>query len=352
MMHFEGFELNLLTWYHRNKRPLPWRETSAPYIVWLSEIILQQTRIDQGLAYFNRFVDHYPTIENLAHAPEDEVMKLWQGLGYYSRARNLHATAKVIVDQHNGVFPSTYRDILKLKGIGEYTAAAIASISFGLPYAVVDGNVFRVLARLFGIDSPIDSTNGKKIFGQLASELLNKSHPGDHNQAMMEFGALQCIPKNPNCSRCIFNDRCIALKDNLIEKLPVKVGKTRIRHRYFTYLLLSRGKFAYLQKRTKNDVWKNLYEFPLVETPERTEIDQILDASISYFNPETDVIETIGSWKKQVLSHQHIHYRFIHIELTNKKNRLSELIEVNKKDIFNFAVPKPIEQKLEQLNWF
>ncbi|WP_163707927.1 A/G-specific adenine glycosylase [Mangrovibacterium lignilyticum] len=352
MEHFVGLEAKLRRWYEQNKRHLPWRETSDPYIIWLSEIILQQTRIDQGLAYFKRFVENYPTVEKLAEATEDEVLKLWQGLGYYSRARNLHYTAKTISTVYNGNFPSDYKEILSLKGVGEYTAAAVASISFNLPHAVVDGNVYRVLSRLFGIDTPIDSTEGRKQFNELANEILNQKNPGDHNQAMMEFGALQCTPKKPKCGDCIFNDWCLALKENIVDQLPVKKGKIKIKHRYFNYLLLSNGTSAYIQKRTANDIWQNLYEFPMIETSEKTEIDQVLNGSSSLYNPQTDLVEEVSGWGKQVLSHQHIHYRFIQIQLKNKKSLLPGLIEVNKKDIFNFAVPKPVEKKLTQLNWF
>ena len=352
MKHFKGFEADLLHWYHENKRSLPWRDTTDPYAIWLSEIIMQQTRIDQGLAYFNRFIKNYPTIEDLATASEDEVLKSWQGLGYYSRARNLHETANFIVTRYNGKFPADYKSLLQLKGVGEYTASAIASIAFGLPFAAVDGNVYRVLSRIFGIDIPINSTEGKKTFRDLASNLLNSEYPGDHNQALMEFGATQCTPKNPDCPNCIFNAQCFAIQKQLVTELPVKKGRIKTRHRYFNYLIISTGESLLLQKRTSNDIWRNLYEFPMIETTEKTEIDQFLHKDHPLFDTNLDLITEITQWSKQLLSHQLIHYRFIQIQPKHKKNTLIDLIEVNKKDIFNFAVPKPIEQKLEQLKWF
>lgn len=352
MEHIAGFEGQLLNWYEQHKRSLPWRETTDPYLIWLSEIILQQTRIDQGLAYFNRFAENYPTVEKLAAASEDEVLKLWQGLGYYSRARNLHQTAKHIAFALNGKFPNSYADVLKLKGIGEYTASAIASISFGLPHAVVDGNVYRVIARLFGIDTAIDSTEGKKEFQAIAQKLLNKKHPANHNQAMMEFGATQCVPKNPDCEICIFKSGCFAFTNSLIEQLPVKAGRTKVRHRYFNYFIFTHGDTLFLRKRTSNDIWLNLYEFPLVETTDKTDLQDILPDAIQTYANEVQLINEVSEWSKQVLSHQQIHYRFIQIEIIPKIPAIKELIRVNKKDIFKFAVPKPIERKLEMLRWY
>jgi len=347
MCYEDEVKAKLRSWYFENKRSLPWRETTNPYFIWLSEIILQQTRIDQGLSYFNRFVASFPQVELLANASEDEVLKLWQGLGYYSRARNLHETAKRIAYNYKGIFPDTYTDILKLKGVGEYTAAAIASISFNQPYAVVDGNVYRVLSRLFGIETAIDSTEGKKIFWELAQTLLDTKHPGDHNQAIMEFGALHCTPKNPACSSCIFGDNCIALANSKTDKLPVKQGKTKIRHRYFNYIILSDNDSIMLKKRTDNDIWKNLYEFPLHETDTKTTAEEALEQANGLL-AETTIIE-ISNWGKQTLSHQQIHYRFIHAELHKEKKLPPDLIKADKKDIFKFVVPKPIEQKLIQL---
>lgn len=351
MEHIEGFGDQLTNWHHRHKRSLPWRETNDPYAIWLSEIILQQTRIDQGLAYYNRFIKNYPVIEKLAAATEDEILKLWQGLGYYSRARNLHHTAKYITTELGGQFPTSYGTLLKLKGVGEYTAAAIASISFGLPYAVVDGNVFRVIARLFGIDTAINSTEGKKQFAQLAQQLLHPTHPADHNQAMMEFGAVQCTPKNPDCKSCLFQPRCFAYKHRLVDQLPVKNSKTKIRHRYFNYLIAENGNWVYLQKRIGSDIWKNLYEFPLIETDVETSPAEFLDSAMQLETYKNGLVKEISNWYKQVLSHQLIHFRFIQIEITNKNRAPQSFVRVNKKDILNFAVPKPVERKIEQLGW-
>ncbi|MCW0481994.1 A/G-specific adenine glycosylase [Gaoshiqia sediminis] len=351
MENLKAIAADLLQWYTINKRTLPWRENNAPYSVWLSEIILQQTRINQGLSYYLRFLEKYPTITHFANASEDDILKLWQGLGYYSRARNMHHTAQNIVNQHHENFPKNYSELLKFKGVGEYTAAAIASISFNLPHAVVDGNVYRVLSRLFAISTPIDTTEGKKTFKELANQLIDKDYPGDYNQAIMEFGALQCTPRNPDCDSCPFRNRCVARQTNLVDQFPVKVGKQKIKHRYFNYLLIDAGQKTFLNKRTKSDIWKNLYEFPVIETDHKAEVTELEEGLLKFFSNLDFEINGISPWHKQVLSHQHIHYRFIHIRTCYKKNMLSSLIKVNKKDIFNFAVPKPIERELERLNW-
>jgi A/G-specific adenine glycosylase len=297
-----------------------------------------------------KFIDEFPTIHHLADATEDEVLKLWQGLGYYSRARNLHHTAKLIVQNYNGKFPSDYSSILKLKGIGEYTAAAIASISFGLEHAAVDGNVYRVLSRFFGIEGPIDSNSGKKVFQKLASELIRGTDPGQHNQAVMEFGALQCVPKNPDCPGCPLHDKCFALATNRVNELPVKQNKTKQRDRYFNYLVFVSGKHTWLRKRTGNDIWKNLFEFPVIETPEKTELSYLFslpEFSDSGVQNET-IVENISSWKIHILSHQRIHYRFILFRIPDEIKLAGDLIRVNKEDIYNFAVPKLLEAYLSE----
>lgn len=339
------------TWYSLNKRDLPWRTTRDPYLIWLSEIIMQQTRIDQGMAYYNRFAREFPTVSDLASASEDQVLKLWQGLGYYSRARNLHFTAKYIQQQFHGIFPNDYKSILSLKGIGEYTAAAIASISFNLEYPAVDGNVYRVLSRYFGISTPIDSGAGKKTFYELAKELVKGNDPGMHNQALMEFGALQCTPKNPDCNSCPLNKRCYAFLNKKINELPAKQNKTKQRDRYFNYIVLLKENQTWLQKRTANDIWKNLYEFPVVETSEKTEIENLVREPL--FSEITDAagnlqIENISDWKIHILSHQRIHYRFIQIRLTAENVGAANLVRVNKEDIFNFAVPRLLESYMNQ----
>ena len=348
-----SFSVIILKWYDHHKRDLPWRETKDPYAIWLSEIILQQTRIQQGMAYYLRFIEVYPTVNDFAIATEDEILKQWQGLGYYSRARNMHQTAKIIVKKFNSKFPADLKILLKLKGIGDYTAAAIASIAFDLPHATVDGNVFRVLSRIYGIGTPIDTGQGKKDFYSLANELLDQQQPGEFNQALMEFGALQCTPKNPDCPNCPVKSICVAHANDAVHSFPVKKGETKIRKRYFNYLVIQEEAYTFLTKRSENDIWKNLYEFPLIESIEKMDAFQIFQKEQSYFSAETNIqIEGESKWQKQVLTHQHIFYRFIYLKIEDKKNIPSSLIKVNKKDIFNFAVPKPIEKELETNNWF
>ncbi|MBK9177186.1 MAG: A/G-specific adenine glycosylase [Flavobacteriales bacterium] len=260
------FSRALLPWYRENQRPLPWRDTADPYRIWLSEVILQQTRVDQGLAYWHRFVEQYPNVAALAKAPEQQVLKLWQGLGYYSRARNLRTAAQQVMNEHGGRFPANHAALLRLKGVGDYTASAIASICFGLAEPVVDGNVYRVLARVFGIDTPIDSTKGRKQFRALAAELIDPQHPGDHNQAVMELGATVCTPKNPRCGDCPVARKCIALKEGRIAELPVKAKRAAVRERHFHYLRIEAKGRVFLRKRTGKDIWQGLWELPLVET--------------------------------------------------------------------------------------
>jgi len=345
------FNSKIHSWYSIFKRDLPWRNTRNPYLIWLSEIILQQTRIDQGLDYYKRFAAEFPNISALANSSEDQILKLWQGLGYYSRARNLHFTAKYIQQNYNGVFPNDYNSILSLKGIGDYTAAAIASISFNLEYPAVDGNVYRVLSRYFGISEPIDTGKGKKAFNDLAKDLIRGTNPGMHNQALMEFGALQCTPKNPNCTECPLNEKCFAFLNHKINELPVKQNKTKQRDRYFNYIVLSSKNDIWLRKRVENDIWKNLFEFPLIETLDEIKIENLLiQKEFQRIIPAADqvVIENVSNWKIHILSHQRIHYRFIRIRLTDEIHLVDDLIRVNKEDIFNFAVPKLLETYLNE----
>lgn len=318
-MHFSN---KLSTWYLQNRRFLPWRETQDPYAIWLSEIILQQTRVAQGLPYFEAFLRQYPKVSDLAAAPEDDVMRLWQGLGYYSRARNLHSTAKRITYELHGHFPNNYKDLLKLKGVGEYTAAAIASIAFGEVVPVVDGNVFRVLARYFGITSDISTLTTKREFQALAQTLIPQDQPALFNQAIMDFGALQCTPKKPNCNSCPFNNDCAALLSNQVDSLPVKLSKTKVRNRFFDFLLLlDANNNTIIRQRTEQDIWKKLYEFPLIESEEKnlTSIEERLNGqfpeinfhSITRYN-ESPIIHK--------LSHQklHIHFWIVKTEDTLK----------------------------------
>lgn len=309
-----NFAQTLLNWYHRNKRELPWRSTNDPYIIWLSEIILQQTRVDQGLPYFQRFAESYPTVRDFAAASEDEILRHWQGLGYYSRGRNMHKTAQLVMEDHAGYFPKKFDQLIRLKGIGEYTAAAISSFSANEAKAVVDGNVFRVLARYFGINEPINTGKGKKTFTELAQGLLDPDQPGTFNQAIMEFGALQCKPKNPDCDTCPLSTGCVARTENRIPDLPVKLKSGTLKHRYFNFLVLKRaGKIA-IQKREGRDIWENLYQFPLIETTGPIGLEElILNADfLEICGTEVQIKAAFGPIKQR-LSHQMIHARFIEV---------------------------------------
>ena len=308
-----NFSVTLLTWYSHYKRELPWRDEKDPYKIWVSEIILQQTRIAQGWDYYLRFVERFPTVMALANAAEDDVLKQWQGLGYYSRARNLHAGAKHIADVHQGKFPRQYEDILKIKGVGEYTAAAIASFAFNLPFPAVDGNVFRVLTRIFGIHTPIDTNTGKKEITVLANQLIDKKQAGVFNQAIMDFGSLQCTPANPDCVSCCFSVSCVAKQQNLQSFLPIKSQKTKTRTRYFYYLHLRNHGKTMIQKREKQDIWKGLYEFPLIESERELQLDDILsDVFLKKMLTNTScTVEAVSTLYKHQLSHQLIVAQFI-----------------------------------------
>jgi A/G-specific adenine glycosylase len=309
------FSDKIVEWYLQYKRELPWRHTNDPYKVWLSEIILQQTRVSQGLPYFEKFVLHYPTVTALASAPEQEVLRHWQGLGYYTRARNLHKCARKVAEAHNGKFPETFLLLKELPGIGDYTAAAIASFSFREPVAVVDGNVFRVLSRLFGIDVPINSPNGKKAFTKLANELISYAQPDLHNQAMMEFGATLCTPKKPKCEDCIFQSRCFAYKKSLQDVLPVKLKSKASRKRYFHYLVFKKGKSLLMRKRVEKDIWTGLYDFPIIEHRKPMKTDLLLKSMKWYEqSTKTGTAITISETYKHVLTHQTIFCKFVIID--------------------------------------
>lgn len=314
------FEKRLIDWYSINKRDLPWRDTKDPYYIWLSEIILQQTQVKQGLPYYNAFVKKYPSVFDLAAASEEDVLKLWQGLGYYSRARNLHTTAKHIANDFNGVFPDNYNDLLKLKGIGDYTASAIASIAFNEVTAVVDGNVYRVLARYFGIDTPINSTAGIKEFKTLASSLIDKQRPATYNQAIMEFGARQCKPKSPDCTSCPINDGCVALQKNIVGALPVKLKKTKVTTKYFNFLVcIDKDKNILFEKRNKKGIWQNLYQFPLVESEKSLSVDEFHLLNLentALISTEFDYSLYNETDKVHKLSHQHLYTKFWIVEIT------------------------------------
>lgn len=347
------FTKKLMTWFSTNERPLPWKGEKNPYLIWLSEIILQQTRVEQGLPYFEKFKKRYPTVDKLADAPEDEVMKMWEGLGYYSRARNLHTAAKYIAFELGSHFPDTYAGILQLKGVGPYTAAAIASFAYGLPHAVVDGNVYRVLSRYFGISDPIDTTIGKKRFAQLAQELLDKSQPGAYNQAIMDFGATHCTPALPACQQCLMQNDCRAFKDKKVRELPVKSKKLKRRQRFFNYLLMNSNGQIYIRKRTAKDIWQNLYEFPMIETNELVEDRQALKEIpewMSWMGRAEVKIAKVSEPLKQNLTHQRIIARFWELQLPDDwpLPASSDWLAIKRENTAKYAFPKVIDTYLCQ----
>ena len=337
------FTRYLLQWNtKKNKRQMPWKGEKDPYKIWLSEIILQQTRVEQGLTYYNRFIKNYPSIHKLAAAPETTVFKLWEGLGYYSRCKNLIATAKFISGELKGKFPDTYEDILKLKGIGPYTAAAIASFAYNLPYAVVDGNVMRVLSRYFGISTPIDSTDGKKYFTLLANKLLDKKVPASYNQAIMDFGATVCKPQQPLCSICPLHAGCVAFKKDLVKNCPVKAGKLIKKHRWFYYIIAEYKDSFFIRKRTQKDIWQNLHEFILIENDKAVDPEKIVASDLvnKIAGKKYKLLKITAKYKQQ-LTHQTIYGCFIHIML-NKKTLLKDYELVEKTQMKKLAFPRLI----------
>ncbi len=329
----------LIEWYHEHKRDLPWRNTNDPYLIWISEIILQQTRVAQGYAYYQRFIERFPNLDSLAAAEENEVLKYWQGLGYYSRARNLHQAAISV----NGVFPVKYEDILKLKGVGTYTAAAICSFAYNQPHAVVDGNVYRVLSRFFGVNEPIDSGKGKKMFASLAHDLLDKVQPALYNQAIMDFGALQCTPLSPDCTVCPFKNRCFAFNHNMVSSLPIKQNKTKTSERFFYYLLIRDNGNIYLNKRTENDIWKNLYELPLIESNTALAVDDFIRKQefASIFKGNSVVNVRLLNKTKHVLSHRIIYADFYELDAQDiKMDFLSKYTKLNMVDLELYPVSR------------
>ena len=351
------FSEKIIQWYKKNKRDLPWRNTTDPYKIWLSEVILQQTRIDQGLSYYLRFCDNYPNVKLLASASEEQVLKLWQGLGYYSRARNMYKTARIIVDKYHGQFPDNYSDIINLKGIGDYTAAAIISFAYNQVYPVVDSNVMRFLARLNGIKTPINTNKGKKEIYLLTLELIDHKHPGEFNQAIMEFGALQCKPNKPDCEVCIFNSECKALKKNMISDIPVKIKTLKIRKRYFHYFLLTDNNQIYLNKRTSNDIWQNLYDFPLIESNRFIFDKDIAEEFEKQFNISKDQFKvlSISGEYKHILTHQRISARFYVINFHNqsffhkiKSLNSNQFISVDIGSVNQYPLPRLIDKYLTE----
>ena len=348
----QNFSERLIHWYLEHKRSLPWRDTKDPYKIWLSEIILQQTRVDQGLAYYQKFVKEFDTVNDLANASTDRVLKLWQGLGYYSRARNLHAAAKQVVEEFNGSFPNNYKDLLKLKGVGEYTAAAIASFAFKEATPVVDGNVFRFLSRAYGVEEAIDTVKGKKTFKALAEDLIDKKQPDLFNQAIMEYGALQCTPKQPKCLTCPFQEDCFAFRNNNIQRLPIKAKKTKQTAVYLHYFILSENGTTYIQQRPKKGIWGGLFEFPKTESTEpikREEVaNEILPEEIvGHSNYRT---ANISGPIKHILSHRKISCTFWKVELLEEptSNYIKNCKAIRTDEIDTFALPRLIDRFLEK----
>ena len=341
------FTTNLLSWYEPDRRPLPWKHIDDPYKIWLSEIILQQTRAEQGLPYYEKFAARYPTVSDLAQAPEDELMKMWEGLGYYSRARNLHAAAKYVHEELAGVFPRTHEDILALKGVGPYTAAAIASFAYDLPYAVVDGNVYRVLARYFDYEGASDTTEGKKYFAALAQRLLDEQQAGRYNQAIMDFGATVCTPKAAQCKTCPLATKCEALANGTVYERPLKLKKLKRRTRYFNYLVVQHPDFRIIEKRTGKDIWQNLYQFPLVETTKEVEEWPKLMGEAAWPSwlslEQLRLVRRVGP-RKQELTHQRIIANFWELEYSgNQPPKVPDEFSLVKPENYrNFAFPKII----------
>jgi len=340
----------LTNWYSIHKRNLPWRNTTNPYFIWLSEIILQQTQVAQGLSYYKAFTTTFPTVYDLAKAQESEVLKLWQGLGYYSRARNLHASAKYMVAELDGQFPNTYNEIIKLKGVGDYTASAIASICFNEQTAVVDGNVYRGLSRIFGIFTPINTGKGFKEFKALSQKLIDKKQPAMYNQAIMEFGAIQCKPKNPDCSVCPFNINCVAFNKNLVSELPVKLKPLKVKQKFFNFIvILSTDQKTIFEKREGKGIWQHLFQFPLIETKKPAKVEDIVkelkeflilknkNFKVTLYNNEAIIHK---------LSHQHLYTKFWIVTLETK---LLQGVPIGK--IRDFPVPKLIDNFIERFNF-
>ena len=349
-MNMENFSRKLIDWYKENGRDLPWRGTKNPYLIWISEIILQQTRVAQGYDYYRRFVTRFPDVFSLAAADEDEVMRYWQGLGYYSRARNLHAAARQMAEE--GGFPTTYAGVRALKGVGEYTAAAVCSFAYGMPYAVVDGNVYRVLSRWLGIDTPVDSAEGKKLIAGVAGELLDRERPGLYNQAIMDFGALQCTPSAPDCLLCPLNDSCVAHRKGLTGSLPVKQHKTKVTARYFNYIYVRMGAYTLIHKRTGEDIWKNLFELPLVETEKELSVEEFLACPQLHAllaGAESPVVRPLLRGVKHVLSHRVIYANFYEVALPDTAAPFPpDCLRAKADELGNYAVPRLIHAFLEK----
>lgn len=343
----------LFTWYAINKRDLPWRTTNDPYKIWISEIILQQTRVAYGIDYFIRFTERFPNVKVLAEASADDVMRCWQGLGYYRRAMHLHAAARFIMEQHHGVFPDTYAGVTELQGVGSYTAAAICSIAYNLPFAVVDGNVYRILSRLFGVEFPIDSSEGKRYFAELANSLLDKENAGEYNQAIMDFGALQCTPQIPKCDNCPFKDECVAFLNDRTDFYPVKEKKSTNKNRYFNYIRINCNGTTLLNKRNENDIWHNLYEFPLIESD--CEMDfQTLMATGQFIKLSKGMkrfaLKSSIQMPKHQLTHQSIYATFYELEC-DVLPPMEGTITVPLSELRHYAISRLTENYLKKVKW-
>ncbi len=356
------FSEKLIQWYEKHKRDLPWRQTKEPYLIWLSEIILQQTRVNQGLPYYLKFVEAFPTVVDMANAEEQEILRLWQGLGYYSRARNMHHSAKLIVEKYGGYFPTNYKEILQLKGVGGYTAAAIASFAFDEDVAVVDGNVYRVLARVFGIEEDIASSKGQKIFNELANILLPKGKSAQYNQAMMEFGAIHCKPSAPDCPSCIFVEKCLAFANKKQAILPIKIKNIKTKYRSFNYLVLEYDNKLMMKVRQEGDIWQGLYDFALVEEGDTAQASLLTDIfdhlkevglismrSNYPVNGQSPILKEIiiineSKQYKHILTHQQITARFIHLKI-NAKEVADSIINAHQLKLYTLSevhhLPKP-----------
>jgi A/G-specific adenine glycosylase len=337
-----NFSDEITQWYHHNKRDLPWRNTTDAYVIWLSEIILQQTRVEQGMPYFYRFLERYPNVAAFAAANEDDILKLWQGLGYYSRGRNMLTTARLVNEQYKGLFPNQYEQLIKLKGIGEYTAAAISSFAANEAKAVVDGNVYRVLARYFGISEPINSTKGKKLFQETANSILNHDHAGLHNQAMMELGAIICKPKKPACGICPVNTGCYAFLNNATGQLPVKLKTVKVRERYLNYILITDGDKVLMNKRGMKDIWANMYDLPLIETSEMLDPYEVLQLreTVELFGSDAEIME-VSPPLTHILTHQRLKVNFIILKSKGIKLK-QEWFYTEVENLKNLAMPQII----------
>lgn len=338
----------LKKWYSQNKRDLPWRENKNPYRIWVSEVILQQTRIDQGTDYYLRFIQKFPDIFSLATATIDEVLKYWQGLGYYSRARNLHIAANQLVDEHNGEFPSEYHQILKLKGIGKYTAGAIASIAFNLPFPAVDGNVRRIYTRLYGIEGNTNTYSELTTIEDLVLETIDKEHPGDFNQSLMDFGSLVCKPRNPQCHICPLSEKCSAYSQNRVSEFPAIYKKPKLRTRYFYYLVFTYNEKFFIEQRIEEDIWKLLYQFPLIEENKKLDMSQLITEIEKKFQKENTKfeIESVSNEMKHILSHQRIFARFIEIKISDPGFLTAKtgIKMIPYQEIINYAIPRLIDR--------